>query len=134
MSEPHRTWRDRLKDATDGCDGCGDLSGCDLPGCDGCGCDSPCMILWLPFLGLPMTLRAMPTPTLPAKLGLRAIRGYQRGISAHTPARCRYEPSCSSYAAQAVNRYGLKAGTQLAAARIRSCRRDVPRGTADPLP
>lgn len=92
------------------------------------------MILWIPFLGLPMTLQARPAPTLPARLGLRAIRGYQRRISAHTPARCRYEPSCSSYAAQAVNRYGLKAGSQLAAARIRRCRPDVSRGTPDPLP
>jgi putative membrane protein insertion efficiency factor len=128
-AEPHETWRQRLKDSADSC--APDDCGCDIPGCDlDCG---PCLIAWIPFLGLPATLHARRAPTLPARLGLRAIRGYQTKVSTHLPARCRYVPSCSGYAAQAVSRYGLKAGSQLAAARLRRCTRDIPRGTKDPL-
>lgn len=101
---------------------------CDIPGCDAC------LLSWIPLLGLPATLTVRSAPTLPARLGLAAIRGYQTGVSAHLPARCRYTPSCSAYAAEAVNRYGLKVGSQLTAARLRRCKWQVARGTADPVP
>jgi uncharacterized protein len=49
------------------------------------------------------------------------IRVYQRAISPGLPARCKYHPSCSEYALQAVRRYGVMRGAVLAAWRILRC-------------
>jgi uncharacterized protein len=43
------------------------------------------------------------------------VRFYQRAISPGIPARCRYHPSCSEYAVQAIRRYGVMRGVVLAA-------------------
>jgi hypothetical protein len=64
---------------------------------------------------------------IPRSLALGAIRAYQLTFSpAQTflfgPAGgCRYTPSCSAYAAEAVQIHGLAAGTVLAAKRIGRC-------------
>lgn len=68
------------------------------------------------------------------RAGLAAIRGYRRRLSHRWPGQCRYAPTCSAYGLAAVDRYGLAVGGRLAAARLRRCRPQVPRGTADPLP
>jgi uncharacterized protein len=62
-----------------------------------------------------------------------AIRVYQREISAHRPAVCRYEPSCSQYAVEAIERHGALRGAWLAARRLLRCRPGARRG-ADPVP
>ena len=49
------------------------------------------------------------------------IRLYQRTISPALPARCKYHPSCSEYAVQAVRRYGLLRGAVLAGWRLLRC-------------
>jgi len=49
------------------------------------------------------------------------VRFYQRAISPGIPARCRYHPSCSEYAVQAIRRYGVLRGVVLAAWRILRC-------------
>jgi putative membrane protein insertion efficiency factor len=49
------------------------------------------------------------------------IRLYQRTISPALPARCRYHPSCSEYAVQAVRRYGVLRGVVLAGWRLLRC-------------
>ena len=49
------------------------------------------------------------------------IRFYQRAISPGLPARCKYHPSCSEYAVQAVRRYGILRGVVLAAWRLLRC-------------
>jgi uncharacterized protein len=49
------------------------------------------------------------------------IRLYQRTISPALPARCKYHPSCSEYAVQAVRRYGVMRGLVLAAWRLLRC-------------
>jgi putative membrane protein insertion efficiency factor len=49
------------------------------------------------------------------------IRFYQRFISPALPNRCKYHPSCSEYAAQAVRTYGVPKGLVLAAWRILRC-------------
>jgi putative membrane protein insertion efficiency factor len=118
------------------CDTCGRIE--NRIDCLTCGCFSMTWLAWLlPTRTAPTPRLLLPTrtarPTLPARAGLAAIRGYQRGISAHTPARCRFTPTCSQYGAQAVRRYGLAAGTRLIAARLHRCTPDVPRGTPDPL-
>ena len=49
------------------------------------------------------------------------LRGYQRWISPLLGARCKYYPSCSEYAVQAIGRYGMLRGSVLAAWRLLRC-------------
>lgn len=49
------------------------------------------------------------------------LRFYRRFVSPGLPARCRYEPSCSAYAVQAIERYGILRGLVLAAWRVLRC-------------
>ncbi|CAA0181142.1 membrane protein insertion efficiency factor YidD [Tenacibaculum maritimum] len=49
------------------------------------------------------------------------VRFYQLAISRFTPATCRYTPTCSSYAIEALKEYGLLYGGWLAIKRIFSC-------------
>jgi uncharacterized protein len=49
------------------------------------------------------------------------VRVYQRVISPGLPARCKYYPSCSEYAVQAVRSYGVFRGIVLAAWRLLRC-------------
>jgi uncharacterized protein len=46
---------------------------------------------------------------------------YQRAISPALPRRCKYEPTCSRYAVQAIRRYGVLRGTVLAGWRLLRC-------------
>jgi putative membrane protein insertion efficiency factor len=52
---------------------------------------------------------------------IAVIRGYQRWISPLLGARCKYYPSCSEYAVQAIGRYGILRGSVLAAWRLLRC-------------
>ncbi|MEX1102757.1 MAG: membrane protein insertion efficiency factor YidD [Dehalococcoidia bacterium] len=52
---------------------------------------------------------------------LKLIRGYQAAISPIIPPMCRYEPSCSKYAYEAVERHGALRGVWLAARRVVRC-------------
>jgi uncharacterized protein len=54
-------------------------------------------------------------------LFLLPIRLYQRLISPGLPARCRYHPTCSAYAVEAVREYGVLRGAILAAWRLLRC-------------
>lgn len=49
------------------------------------------------------------------------IRLYQRVISPLFPRRCKYHPTCSDYAVQAIGRYGILRGSILAGWRILRC-------------
>ena len=49
------------------------------------------------------------------------VRGYQRLLSPLLPARCKYHPSCSQYALDALREYGLARGLILAAWRLLRC-------------
>ena len=49
------------------------------------------------------------------------IKFYQGAISPHLPASCRYTPTCSSYAVEALRKYGPLKGGLLAAKRILRC-------------
>jgi putative membrane protein insertion efficiency factor len=49
------------------------------------------------------------------------IRLYQRLLSPATGARCKYYPSCSEYAAQAITRFGILRGLVLAGWRLLRC-------------
>ncbi|MDQ1485960.1 MAG: uncharacterized protein QOJ62_1653 [Actinomycetota bacterium] len=61
------------------------------------------------------------------------IHRYRREISAHRRACCRFTPSCSVYAEEAISRYGASRGSLMAARRLLRCRPGGRRG-ADPLP
>lgn len=61
------------------------------------------------------------------------IRGYQKFISPLFPSVCRFQPTCSSYAIEAIERFGSVKGVYLAARRIVRCRPGGGHGY-DPVP
>ncbi|MBF0143278.1 MAG: membrane protein insertion efficiency factor YidD [Magnetococcales bacterium] len=75
-----------------------------------------------------------PPVTGPAAFLLVAmIRAYQRFLSPLLPPRCRFYPSCSEYAAEAIGRHGAGKGTWLALVRLVKCHPFHP-GGLDPVP
>jgi putative membrane protein insertion efficiency factor len=64
---------------------------------------------------------------------LAAIGAYKRWLSPAMPRRCRYEPSCSSYAAESVGRFGAGKGLLLASWRLLRCN-PFSHGGFDPVP
>ena len=56
-----------------------------------------------------------------ARTLILVIRGYQVGISPFLPPSCRYTPTCSAYAAEAIARHGAGRGSWLAARRLMRC-------------
>jgi putative membrane protein insertion efficiency factor len=61
------------------------------------------------------------------------VRGYQVALSPLLPAACRYYPSCSAYAIEALEKHGALRGSWLAARRIARCHPFRP-GGYDPVP
>ena len=68
------------------------------------------------------------------RLLLALIRFYQRKISPAFPRRCRYEPTCSAYAYEAIGKYGALKGGALAARRLCRCNPFSKRDHFDPVP
>lgn len=68
-----------------------------------------------------------------ASVLLFLIRAYQRYVSPGLPPRCRFTPSCSAYAADAIERFGLARGAYLAVRRLLRCH-PWHRGGHDPVP
>jgi len=68
-----------------------------------------------------------------ARAVVRLLDIYKRWISPLLPRACRYEPTCSVYAREAVERYGLIRGARLAGARLLRCH-PFRRGGVDPVP
>ena len=69
----------------------------------------------------------------PARLLVALLRGYQRWVSSALPPTCRFYPTCSSYAIEALQVHGLLRGTALAAWRLLRCAPWHP-GGVDPVP
>ena len=81
---------------------------------------------------------SQPQATAPLVRGARwtataLIRVYQLFISPIFPASCRYTPTCSAYAVEAIERHGVFHGSWLAAKRIARCHPFRP-GGHDPVP
>lgn len=64
---------------------------------------------------------------------LASLRFYKRRISPLLPPACKYTPTCSEYAMQAVERYGALYGGYLAARRLLRCH-PFAKGGYDPVP
>ena len=106
-------------------------SGC----CIAEGCDGNCLLLGLltvPHL-LVAGVSAVPRSRKPSQVMISAIKVYQREISAKRPAVCRFEPSCSAYAVEAIDRHGALRGGWLMVKRLVRCRPGGARGH-DPVP
>ena len=71
--------------------------------------------------------------SLPKRLMLALIRFYRRQISPALPPSCRFTPTCSQYAAEAIEKYGALKGGYLAVRRILKCHPFHP-GGYDPVP
>ena len=65
---------------------------------------------------------------------LKLIKFYQRGISPFFPSRCRYSPTCSQYAVEAITKYGAAKGGWLALKRILRCPPFAKHDYIDPVP
>jgi len=52
------------------------------------------------------------------RVGISLIHGYRKVLSPLFAGSCRYEPSCSVYTEQAINKYGLLKGSWMGAKRI----------------
>ena len=65
-------------------------------------------------------------------LALWLLRNYKRWISQAFPPACRYVPTCSEYAMEAVERYGVLRGGAMAAWRVLRCHPFV-KGGLDPV-
>lgn len=72
-----------------------------------------------------MTERKTPEANLGSRLSAKAllllIAFYRNAVSPLLPSRCRYYPTCSSYADEAIRRYGALHGGWLALKRIGRC-------------
>ncbi len=97
--------------------------------------------LWLAallILGALFTADALrpPEKQVSVRLFALSVEGYHRylhPLTAHF-IRCRYQPTCSRYAVEAVRKYGIAKGGWMSLRRVASCQRSVPMGTRDPVP
>ncbi|HJP28787.1 MAG TPA: membrane protein insertion efficiency factor YidD [Dehalococcoidia bacterium] len=64
---------------------------------------------------------------------LLLIKGYKTAISPYMPGQCRYDPTCSEFAAAAIKTYGAVSGSWIALKRIGRCHPGRSRGY-DPVP
>ncbi len=68
------------------------------------------------------------------RIMLACIRFYRTTISPHTPPTCRYIPTCSAYAMEAIEKYGACKGGWLAFKRLMRCHPFSHHDPYDPVP
>lgn len=94
-----------------------------------------CIAALLLLLALGLDLSRAPRDQLSARALLGAIHLYQATLSPRLGSlgvRCRFRPTCSHYAAGAIEKYGAWTGSWKAAWRILRCGPWTPAGTVDP--
>jgi uncharacterized protein len=81
-------------------------------------------------------MAAAEAETQPAgvKAALAALRIYKVYLSAHMPGGCRFDPTCSMYAYQAIERFGVMRGTWLGLKRLLRCHPLSRKFGYDPVP
>ncbi|MGC1414795.1 MAG: membrane protein insertion efficiency factor YidD [Candidatus Acidiferrum sp.] len=77
-------------------------------------------------------LKSVPPPAV--KAALAALRIYKVYLSAHMPGGCRFDPTCSMYAYQAIERFGVMRGTWLGLKRLLRCHPLSRKFGYDPVP
>ena len=92
----------------------------------------------MPPTSLPARLTSPPTPSdapvSPAqRLAIAAIRVYQLVVSPWLGQRCRFTPSCSAYAVEAIGRHGVVTGGWYGMRRLARCH-PLHAGGYDPVP
>jgi hypothetical protein len=78
------------------------------------------------------TLEVEPLPA-GARLLIAALRAYRLLVSPALPPACRFAPTCSAFAIEAIHRHGVARGVRLALRRIARCHPWSP-GGCDPVP
>ena len=68
-----------------------------------------------------------------SKILISAVKFYQKSISPYTPGCCRFVPTCSNYAIEAIRVHGALKGTALSIWRILRCH-PLSKGGYDPVP
>lgn len=93
------------------------------------------LLVLLVVLGVVDSLRP-PANQVSVRLFTVAVAGYHHYLHPLTSRfiHCRYQPTCSRYAVQAVRKFGIAKGLALSYRRIHSCQKSVPQGTLDPVP
>jgi uncharacterized protein len=71
--------------------------------------------------------------TWPARIGMLIVRAYQLALGPFTGGACRFQPSCSTYAIEALETHGFLHGTALALRRVARCHPFATPGI-DPVP
>ena len=66
-------------------------------------------------------------------LALASIRFYKRNISGALPPGCRFQPTCSEYGYEAIERHGVLKGIPMTIWRLARCN-PLNRGGVDPVP
>ena len=74
-----------------------------------------------------------PAPSIAQRVALALVRTYQLAFSPMFAGSCRFHPSCSAYAAEAIARFGVLKGSLLALRRLARCRPLAAHGF-DPVP
>ena len=70
---------------------------------------------------------------LPSRAAILLLKGYKRFLSPLLPPACRFVPTCSEYAAEAIGKHGIVKGSALALWRLLRCN-PLCRGGYDPVP
>ena len=71
--------------------------------------------------------------TIPTRVGLLAVRSYQLLLAPFAGGACRFEPTCSAYALEAITTHGVVRGVWLALRRVSRCH-PFARPGFDPVP
>lgn len=80
---------------------------------------------------MPDVTTSAPSPL--ARFATVMIRGYQRALSPRMGKNCRFQPTCSTYTLESVERFGFFKGSRMGIVRLAKCH-PLHEGGYDPVP